>query len=273
MECRRHRGDRHEMARFSANLGFLWPDRPLLERIDAAAAAGFRAIELHWPYDVPAARVRARCDALGVTLLALNTPIDRARGEFGLGAVPGRQADFRAGFRLASAYARAAGAGALHVMAGTVPEGVARATAAAVLAENLAWASAAAPELRLLLEPLNPADQPGYFYSRTAEAAAMLDRVGAPNLAIMFDAYHVGRVGGDVLDELERHFGRIGHVQIAAIPSRAEPDEGVFAYPALFAALDRLGYRGWVGCEYRPRGDTDAGLGWRAALGAAPGAG
>jgi hydroxypyruvate isomerase len=255
------------MLRFSANLGFLWPDRPLLDRIDAAASAGFRAIELHWPYEVPPEVLRGRCEALGLTLLALNTPIDSGRGEFGLGAVPGREADFRTGFELASGYARAAGASAVHVMAGVVPPGTDRNEAAAMFEANLRWAVAAAPDLGLLLEPLNPVDRPGYFYSRTGEAAAMVDRVGAANLAIMFDAYHVGMVGGDVLEELRRRFGKVGHVQIAAVPTRGEPDEGVFAFPSLFATLDLLGYQGWVGCEYRPRGDTTEGLRWLPALG------
>lgn len=261
------RCDWGEIMRLSANLGFLWQDRPLLERIDAAAAAGFRAVELHWPYDVPPEQVRARCDDRGVALLALNTPIDRARGEIGLAALPGREADFRTGFDRAAAYARDAGAPALHVMAGTLADGADRDAAAEAFAANLGWAAAAAPDLRLLLEPLNPVDQPGYFYSRTDEAAAMIDRVAAPNLAIMFDAYHVGVVGDDVLATLARHFPRIGHVQIAAVPTRAEPDEGSVDFRALFAALDRLGYGGWVGCEYRPRGDTDAGLHWRETLG------
>jgi hydroxypyruvate isomerase len=254
------------MPKFSANLGFLWPDRPLIERIDAAAAAGFKAIELHWPYDVPADTVLAACRRHGLTVLGINTPVDAARGEFGLGAVEGRQEDFRTGFGLAADYARRIGAASIHVMAGDIaPDG--RSGAADLFAENLAWAAAVAPHLTLLLEPINRRDRPAYFYATAGEAASMITRVGAPNLRMMFDFYHIGMGGGPVLGEFEAHMPVVGHVQIAAVPSRAEPDEGGLDYAAVFAALDRLGYAGWVGCEYRPRAGTDEGLGWTERLG------
>jgi len=254
------------MTKFSANIGFLWPDRPLLDRIDAAAAAGFRAIEMHWPYDVPPAAVRDACEKQGLAILGINTPIDSAAGEFGLGAVEGRQADFRRGFTQAADYARAIGAGSIHVMAGDVaPER--REAAADLFAANLEWASGEAPELTLLLEALNRRDRPGYFYSTIAEAAAMQQRVAAANLRLMFDCYHVGSGGRDPIAEFEQFQPLVGHVQIAAVPSRAEPDEGEVDYRAVFEALDRLGYAGFVGCEYKPRADTDAGLGWTSKLG------
>ena len=257
------------MARFSANLGFLWPDRPLLQRIEAAHRAGFKAIELHWPYDVPAEEVRAACASRGLALLGINTAVgDAARGEFGLGAVPGREDAFQASVDQAIAYCRASGATAIHAMAGVVaPTQMAEATG--VFVENLQRAAekAAAHGLALLLEPINQRDKPGYFYSTIARAAEMITRVGAPNVKIMFDVYHVGVSEGDVLKRLERYLPLIGHVQIAAVPSRAEPDEGEIAFPAIFAALDQLGYDGWVGCEYKPRGDTDAGLAWTGKLG------
>lgn len=254
------------MPRFSANLGFLWPDRPLLDRIDAAAAAGFKAIELHWPYDVPPDAMRRSYERHGLKMLGLNTPIDMAKGEFGLGAVEGRQEDFRAGFVLAADYARQIGAGSIHVMAGDVaPEK--KAEAAVLFAENLAWAATQAPDLTLLLEPINTRDRPGYFYSSIPEAASMIARVGAPNLRIMFDFYHIGVGGAPVLEQFEAHMPLVGHVQIAAVPSRAEPDDSTLDYAAVFKALDRLGYAGWVGCEYRPRADTDEGLRWTASLG------
>lgn len=260
------------MIRFSANLGFLWPDRPLLARIDAAARAGFRAIELHYPYDVPPADVAAACRRNRLLLLGINTNVGSGADlHVGLAAVPGREADFDALFHQALAYAAAAGGSAIHVMAGRVPEAE-RAAAADVLVANLRRASpeADARGLVLLLEPLNPHDMPGYFYSRIDEAADILDRVGAPNLRLMFDAYHVGRVGDDVLSLLDRHLGRIGHVQVAAVPSRAEPDEGTLDYRAVFGRLEAIGYRGWVGCEYRPRTTTDAGLAWMKTLGVVP---
>ena len=253
--------------KFSANLGFMWPDRPLLQRIDAAAAAGFRAIELHWPYDVPAETVRDACARHGVQLLGINTAVGAQPGDFGLGAQIGRSDDFRAGFDQAATYARAAGATAVHVMAGVVaPQDKPRAHAQFL--ENLAYATAQAPDLTLLLEPINQRDKPGYFYSTIGEAAAIIETVGAGNLKIMFDVYHVGVSEGDVLTRLRRHFADIGHVQIAAVPSRAEPDEGEIAYGAVFAALDQIGYAGWVGCEYKPRAGTNEGLVWLKTLGA-----
>lgn len=257
------------MVKFSANLGFLWPDRPLPERIDAAAAAGFRAVELHYPYAVPAAEIRDRCHHLGVTLLGINTNIDTAPdGHRGLGAVPGREADFAALMDEAIAWANAAGAVSIHAMAGLVAE-TQRDIGHRTLVENLKAAApaAAARGLDLVLEPLSPRATPGYFYSRIEEAIAVLDEVGAANVKLMFDVFHVGSAEGDVLMKLRAHFDRIGHVQIASVPDRTEPDEGEIAYKAIFAELDRLGYDGWVGAEYTPRGDTDQGLRWTKALG------
>ena len=253
--------------KFSANLGFLWPDRPLLDRIDAAAKAGFKAIELHWPYATPAEAVSQRCAEHGLVLLGINTPLGNAeKGDFGLGAQAGREAEFRATFEQSADYARAAGASSVHVMAGIVaPERKARAKE--VFIENLAFAAEAAPDLTLLLEPINQRDKPGYFYSTIGEAVEIIREVGTPDIKIMFDVYHVGVSEGDVTKRLERHLSDIGHVQIAAVPSRAEPDEGEIAYGAIFAALERLGYAGWTGCEYRPRADTDEGLVWLRSLG------
>ncbi len=258
------------MTRLSANLGFLWPERPLLERIDAAAAAGFRAIELHWPYDVPASEVRARCDAHGLTLLGVNTARgDAAKGEFGLGAVPGRQAEFQATVDQAIGYCVEARGSAVHCMAGNV-EADDRVEARAVLIDNLRLASAkAAPHgLTLLLEPINKCDAPGYFYSTIAEGSAIVETLACANVRLMFDCYHVGMVGGDVLKELAAALPIVGHVQVASVPDRAEPNEGQLDYREVFAALSRLRYTGWVGAEYKPRGNTDAGLTWVGAVGA-----
>jgi hydroxypyruvate isomerase len=257
------------MPRFSANLGFLWPDRPLLSKIDAAARAGFKAVELHFPYDVPAEEVRAACQRNQVALLGINTAIgDGPGGHRGLGAVPGREADFQALIDQSIAYASIAGGTAVHAMGGVVAEKD-RAAGTEVFVRNLREAArkAGSRGLTLFLEPLNPRDNPGYFYKEIERAIEIIDRVGAPNVKLMFDAYHIGCVQGDILTRLRTFFDRIGHVQIAAVPSRAEPDEGEIAFPAIFRALDDLGYRGWIGCEYRPRGDTDAGLAWTRTLG------
>lgn len=258
-----------DMPRFSANLGFLWPELPLLGRLQAAADAGFQGVEMHWPYEVPAAQVGAAARALGLTLLGINTvPGDFRRGERGLGALPGRERDFQAAMDQSIQYCIGCGASAIHAMAGNVAAAQ-RVAARAVFAANLAQAAtqAAAHGLTVLLEPLNPRDNPGYFYSQVEEAAEIIHEVGLPNLKLQLDVYHVAIAQGDVLTRLECHMPVIGHVQIAAVPSRAEPDEGEIAYPAIFSALDRLGYSGWVGAEYRPRAGTDEGLGWLAALG------
>ena len=257
------------MIRFSANLGFLWPDRPLLERIAAAGRAGFKAVELHFPYATPAAETRAACADAGVTLLGINTAIDtRPGGHLGLAAVPGREADFGALIDQSIAYAVEAGGTAVHAMAGLVPVAE-RAEGTETLVRNLTLAAEkAAPHgLTILIEPLNPNDNPGYFYSTIEPAVAVIESVDAPNLKLMFDAYHVGRAEGDVIARLKQVWPYVGHVQIAAVPSRAEPDEGELNFPAIFAVLEELGYGGWIGAEYRPRGDTNTGLAWVKRLG------
>ncbi|MDB5522295.1 MAG: isomerase [Rhizobium sp.] len=255
------------MPKFSANLGFLWPRLMLHDRIDSAAKAGFKAIELHWPYDMAPDRVREHCARLGLELLGINTPLgDVAKGDFGLGAVPGREADFERVFANCVDWARLAGASAIHTMAGVVaPED--RPKARATFIANLRRAAESAPDMTLLLEGINQRDKPGYFYSTIHEKAEIIAEVGAPNVKIMFDVYHVGISEGDIFKRLEKYLPLIGHVQIAAVPSRAEPDEGEIAYAHVFAELDRLGYSGWVGCEYKPRGDTDDGMRWVRSLG------
>lgn len=251
------------MPRYSANLGFLWPDRPLMERIEAAARAGFAAVEMHWPYETAAGDVRAACERSGVALLGINT---RPGSSFGLAALPAHSADFKADFADVLGWGRAAGARAIHVMAGVVPAEE-RAQARRVLVDNLRFAADAAPDLDLLLEPINPRDKPGYFYHRIDEALSVMADVGAPNLRLMFDTYHVGRTEGDVTTRLAEALPQVGHIQIAAVPTRAEPDEGELDYRVVLAAIDRFGYAGYVGLEYRPRGDTDAGLAWMRHIG------
>lgn len=257
------------MPKFSANLGFLWHDRPLLDRVQAAADAGFRAIELHWPFDTPATELRAACQGLDLELLGINTPPgDTATGEFGLAALPGREAAFADAFRMTAAYARAAGAGYVHIMVGNSER---RDASHRTLLANLDFACSHAPDLTLLLEAINVHDAPGYFYSRQQEVQAIVAAHAALNLRMMFDCYHVGRMGENVVETLENCLPLVGHVQIASVPDRSEPDHGSVDYREVFAALDRLGYRGWVGCEYRPSGDTGAGLRWMEKLGLSAG--
>ena len=254
------------MIRFAANIGFLWPDRPLLQRMAAAAKAGFRAVEMHFPYDVPPRDVAEVARRDGLTLLGINTATGRP-GERGLGAVAGREPDFQAAFDQSIEYCVASGATAIHAMAGNVPSED-YAHARTVFLGNLRAAAtrAARHDLTVLLEPLNPRDSPGYFYSTVGQAASLIAELGLPNVRLQFDVYHVAIAEGDVLTKLGRHMPIIGNVQIAGVPSRAEPDEGEIAYSAVFARLAELGYGGWVGCEYRPRAATDDGLRWLSAV-------
>lgn len=222
---------------------------------------------MHWPYDVPPRAVADAARTNKVTLLGINTaPGNFNAGERGLGAIPGRERDFQATVDQSIDYCKSSGATAIHAMAGNV---AASDRARAVFAENLRVAAdkASASGITLLLEPLNPSDNPGYFYSTLAEAVSLIEELGLPNVKLQFDVYHVARGEGDVLAKLEKYRQYIGNVQIAGVPARAEPDEGEIAYPVIFAALDRLKYDGWTGCEYRPRGDTDSGLVWMNRMG------
>jgi hydroxypyruvate isomerase len=250
------------MPRFAANLGYLFTERPLIERIAAAAACGFKAIELQFPYDVPASAVKAAIAKNKLTILGINTPFGR-EGEFGLAAVPGREQDFQLLFARALDYIASIGGSAVHCLAGKVaPEQ--RPAAERVFIDNLKWAAelAAAKNIAVLIEPINARDRPNYFLNRVEHAADIIAKAGKPNIRMQFDFYHAQIVGGDLLHRLQQHLPVIGHLQCAAVPSRHEPDEGEVNYPAVFEAVDAFGYQGWIGAEYRPRGRTEDGLIW-----------
>jgi hydroxypyruvate isomerase len=250
------------MPRFAANLAYLFTERPLPERIGAAAAAGFKAVEFQMPYDHGPAALKAEIDRHGVAVLGLNTALGRP-GEAGLAAVPGRERDFAPLFEQALDYIVAIGGRAIHCLAGLVPPEQ-RPAADATFVANLSRAADRAGEkgITLLIEPLNARDRPGYFLARVEHAADVIAKVGRPNVRLQFDCYHVQITQGDLITRIEQFLPVIGHVQVAAVPSRHEPDEGEVNYPAVYAALDRVGYTGWVACEYRPRGRTEDGLGW-----------
>jgi hydroxypyruvate isomerase len=258
--------------RFSANLGFLWRECPLPEAIRAAHAAGFDAVECHWPGPVPAADLRAVLAETGVPLLSLNTAKgDAARGEFGLAAVPGRGAEARDGIDAALAYAEALGASYLHVLAGCA-DGP-RAEAAYLDALAYAEAAAGPAGVRLLIEPLNPADVPGYFLRDLDQALGVLDTIGSDRIRLMVDCYHLARLGEDVCARLEQVAPWIGHVQMAGVPDRGRPDRGTLDYRRVFETLRHIGYDAPIGAEYDPRGPTEESLGWMSVLqraGAAP---
>jgi len=256
------------MPRLAANLGHLFTERPLIERFGAAAAAGFTAVELQFPYELAPSAVKAELERHGLTQLGINTP---QSPESGLAALPGRERDWEAAFKRALDYVVAIGGRAIHCMTGVVPVEQ-RPAAESVFIRNLSRAAQAAANanITLLIEPINPRDRPGYFLSRVEHAADIVEKVGAPNVRIQFDFYHIQIVGGDLLKRFERYLPFVGHVQIAAVPTRGEPDEGEINYPAVFEAIDRLGYKGWIGCEYKPRTRTEDGLGWARRYGVVP---
>jgi len=250
--------------RFSANLGFLWADRPLPDAIRAASAAGFDAVECHWPYDVPAAEMAAALAETGLPMLGLNTVRgDVAAGDAGLAALPDRRPAARAAIDQAIGYANAIGARSVHVMAGNASGAAAR----DCFVDNLRHAcrAGAATGLTILIEPLNRYDAPGYFLHDNAQVPGIIDAVGHDNLRLMFDCYHAQLSGGDVTHQLQRLLPLIGHVQIAAVPDRGAPDHGELDYRHIYRLLADLGYDAPLGAEYRPSGRTEDSLGWLAA--------
>lgn len=249
--------------RLAANLSFLFADAPFMARFERAAKAGFRAVEFLFPYAHDARDLRATLDENRLVQALFNLPPgDWDKGERGLAALPGREAEFRDGVETAIGYARTLGNSLVHCMAGVVPEGADRRACEDAYVGNLRFACAEAARfgLTVTIEPINPTDMPGYFLQSMDEAAAIMDRVGADNLELQFDAYHAAMMGRDPLAEWLRHRDRIAHVQVAGIPGRHEPDTAPL--PALLAALRDDGYGGYIGCEYRPRGRTEEGLDW-----------
>ena len=256
------------MPRFSANLSFLFGEVPFLERFGEAARAGFRAVEFTYPYEWPASDVAARAAAHGLDVVLFNAPPgDLAAGDRGLASVPGREREFAASIATALRYARDLACRRLHVMAGLVPADAdaaerARRRGLYVRHLKLACEEAAPQGVTITIEPLNPVDVPGYLLSTQAEAHAIREEVGAANLKVQFDLYHAQIVEGDLTAKLRRWMPHVGHIQIAGVPGRHEPDVGEINYGWIFRVLDELGYGGYVGCEYRPAAGTQAGLGW-----------
>ena len=274
------------MPRFAANLSLMYTEHPFLERFAAAAQDGFKGVEFLFPYAF-APEVLARCLAdSGLQQVLINAPPggeDAAsmasafeRGARGTACLPGREEEFRNGITRALIYAQALNCPRIHVMAGLVATDATQEAMAQTYVANLRWAAqmAARQGCEVLIEPINPRDMPGYFLNRQEQAHAVLAQVGEPNLKVQMDLYHCQIVEGDLSTKL-RHYlpgGNVGHIQIAGVPDRHEPDSGELNYPHLLALIDALGYTGWVGCEYRPRlgavpGATRQGLGWMRAIG------
>ena len=253
------------MPRFAANLTMLFTEQPFLDRFERAARAGFKGVEFLFPYAFDAAEIRERLDRHGLELVLHNLPAgDWAAGERGIACHPDRVDEFRAGVGRAIAYATALGAPQLNCLVGRMPDGVSEHAMRATLVDNLRHAAQRLGDagLRLLVEPINRFDIPGFWLHRTDQALALLDEVGADNLFMQYDLYHAQRTEGELAGTLSRHLARIGHVQIADNPGRHEPGTGEIHYPFLFGHLDRLGYAGWIGCEYKPVASTELGLDW-----------
>lgn len=257
------------MPKFAANLTMLFNEVPFMDRFEQAAKAGFEAVEFLFPYDFPAEEIRGKLLAHKLQLVLHNLPAgDWAAGERGIACHPKRVEEFRLGVAKAITYAGVLGVGQLNCLAGKLPDGVSPLEAHRTLVENLRFAAAELKKagLRLLIEPINTFDIPGFFLSRTDQALGILEEVGADNLFIQYDIYHAQRMEGEIGATLRDRLAQIGHIQLADNPGRNEPGTGELNYAFLFRHIDALGYKGWIGCEYKPKGATTEGLGWRQSL-------
>ncbi|MCA3271734.1 MAG: hydroxypyruvate isomerase family protein [Roseomonas sp.] len=253
------------MPRFAANLSMMFNEVPFLDRFALAAKAGFKGVEFLFPYEHPAAEIAARLKDNGLHQVLFNAPAgDFGKGERGMAAVPGKQAAFRESIKLALEYAAVLACPRLHIMAGLKPEGVAHDTLTAVYGANLAYAAeeCAKVGVKPIIEPINHRDIPGFFLNTTDQAAAIIAAIGPEKLGMQFDLYHCQVTEGDVVKRVEKHLPLIAHMQVADTPGRHEPGTGEVNWPFVFKTIDALGFRGWIGCEYRPAGETLAGLSW-----------
>ena len=253
------------MPRFAANLSMLFTEVPFLDRFERAARAGFTSVEVQFPYEAPAATVRERLVANRLQMVLHNLPGgDWAAGDRGIACQPARVEEFRAGVERGIAYATTLGVPQLNCLAGIVPAGVDDATARRTFVENLRYAAPKlkAAGLKLLIEPINNFDVPGFWLNNTPKAISVIEEVGADNLFVQYDIYHAQRYEGELANTLTKYLPQIGHIQIADNPGRNEPGTGEIHFPFLFAHLRRIGYTGWVGAEYKPAGTTEAGLTW-----------
>lgn len=257
------------MTTFAANLSMLFTEAPFIERFGRAARAGFAQVECQFPYEATPEAIKAELQAHGLSLILHNLPAgDWAGGERGIACHPDRVAEFRAGVDQATTYATVLGVKKINCLAGIKPAAVSHEQAHATLVANLSYAAHKLGQhgIDLLIEPINTFDIPGFFVSTTAQGVALLDEVGAANAYIQYDVYHMQRMEGELAGTLNRYLARIGHIQIADNPGRNEPGTGEIAYAFLFAHLKRIGWKGAIGCEYKPAATTEAGLGWQRQL-------
>ena len=257
------------MPKFSANLSMLFTELPFLDRFGAAANAGFEAVEFLFPYAWTAQEIKQQLDMHGLQLVLHNLPAgDWDAGERGIACHPDRVQEFRDGVGRAITYAKALGVGQLNCLAGKAPAGVSDDRLRQTFVDNLTYAAAQLKQagLKLLIEPINSVDIPGFYLTRTTQAATILAEVGADNAFIQYDIYHAQRMEGELAETMQTYLPRIAHIQLADNPGRHEPGTGEINYPFLFSHLDKIGYQGWIGCEYKPATSTVAGLGWRQRL-------
>ena len=257
------------MPKFAANLTMLFTERPFLERFGAARAAGFDAVEFLFPYAYEPEEIKALLEEYRLKLVLHNLPAgDWDAGDRGIACDPARTAEFREGVARAIRYAKALGAPQLNCLAGKVPAGIDAQQVQKTFVENLRFAAGElkAAGLRLVMEPINTFDIPGFYLNRTAQALDVIEQVGSDNLFIQYDIYHMQRMEGEIAATLQKQLKHIKHIQLADNPGRNEPGTGELNYRFLFQHLDRIGYDGWIGCEYKPAGTTEAGLGWVKAL-------
>ena len=257
------------MPQFAANLTMLFTEEPFIDRFEAAAKAGFKAVEFLFPYAHTAQQVRNAALEAGVQIVLHNLPAgDWDAGERGIACLPERVSEFREGVAKAIEYATALGVTQVNCLAGKAPAGADAAVLRATFVENLRFAAGqlGAHGIRLLIEPINTFDIPGFYLHGTAQALALMDEVGSDNLFLQYDIYHMQRMEGELAATMQKHLPRIAHIQLADNPGRNEPGTGEINYAFLFKHLDQIGYRGWIGCEYKPAGKTEDGLGWRQKL-------
>jgi 2-dehydrotetronate isomerase len=250
------------MPKFAANLSWLYQELPFLDRFDAAARSGFKAVEFLFPYQFNAAEISSRLRETGLAAVLFNLPPgDFAKGDRGIAAIPGREREFRSSVQLALEYASILELRRLHVMAG-ITHGIEQEKARATFLSNLEFALSQTTDLELLIEPINNRDFPGYYLTTIEAAAGILAALKHPRLKIQLDWYHAQIMGGDLTRRTERFFSDVGHIQVAGVPDRGEPDRGEVNFSHLFSLVDKLGYEGWIGCEYKPAAKTEDGLGW-----------
>ena len=253
------------MPRFAANLSWMFTEHAFADRFQAAADAGFEAVECQLPYDFPARSLAGKRQSAGVRQIMFNAPPgDLKAGEYGLAGLPGREQEFRDSISKALEYAAALGCPLIHVLSGIVPEGESESRCWKTYLANVAWAAeTCAPEgVGVLLEPINTVERPGYLVSLTARAREAVDEIGHDNVGIQYDFHNAQLMEGHITRTLEANIACIRHMQIAGLPNRTPPDEGEMNHRYLFELIDRLGYGGWVGCEYRPKGSTLESLAW-----------